>query len=52
MVQAQNPKERLKEVIDEPPPFLGRWPRVYAFVLIWLTTLVLLFYWFSQAFAA
>ena len=51
MAQAQNPREKLKEVIDEPPPFLERWPRVYALVLSWLATLILLFYLFSRAFA-
>jgi len=25
---------------DEPPPILGRWPRVYTFVLIYLAVLI------------
>jgi hypothetical protein len=45
---AQEPPER--EVRDEPPPFLGRWPRVYAAVVAWLAALIALFYWFARAF--
>jgi hypothetical protein len=29
---------------DEPPPFLGSWPRVYTAVLIYLAILILLLY--------
>jgi hypothetical protein len=29
---------------DEPPPFLGSWPRVYAAVLIYLAILILTLY--------
>jgi hypothetical protein len=29
-----------KQVKDEPPPFLGRWPRVYAAVLGYLLLLI------------
>lgn len=43
--------ERPKEVIDEPPPFLGTWPRVYVFVLCWLVLVILLFYTFTRMFA-
>jgi hypothetical protein len=25
---------------DEPPPILGRWPRVYTFVLVYLVVLI------------
>ena len=38
-----------REVRDEPPPFLGRWPRVYAAVVAWLALLIALFYWFAQS---
>jgi len=34
--------------IDEPPPFLSTWPRVYALVLIYLAALILAFYLFSR----
>ena len=40
-----------KEVIDEPPPFLRTWPRVYAMVIGYLAALILLFYAFSRAYA-
>ena len=29
---------------DEPPPFLGSWPRVYAAVLAYLAILILILY--------
>ncbi len=31
-----------RPTLDEPPPFLGRWSRVYAGVLIYLAAAVLL----------
>jgi len=37
---------------EEPPPFLGRWPRVYAAVLIYLALLITLFFVFSKVFSA
>jgi len=36
---------------DEPPPFLGTWPRVYAAVLIYLASLIALFYLFTRLFS-
>jgi len=36
-------------MIDEPPPILGTWPRLYAAVLVYLLVLIVLFYWFGQA---
>ncbi len=36
---------------DEPPPLLGRWPRLYAAVLGWLAFLILAFYCFARNFA-
>jgi hypothetical protein len=44
----QEPKQRV--VLDEPPPFLGKWSRVYAAVLIYLAALILLFYFFARVF--
>ena len=35
---------------DDPPPFLGTWPRLYAAVLGWLALLVLLMHFFTRAF--
>lgn len=40
-----------KQVIDEPPPFLGTWKRVYAFVIGYLGVLIVVFYCFTRAFA-
>ena len=44
-------ENQIRHVIDEPPPVLGTWERVYAVVVAWLFTLILLFYFFSRAFA-
>ena len=35
---------------DEPPPFLGTWRRIYAFVLIHLALWILVFYFFTERF--
>jgi len=35
--------------IDEPPPVLGTWKRVYIFVLCELACVIGLFYWFTAA---
>ena len=40
-----------EEIEVEDPPVLGSWPKVYAFVLIFLLCEILLFYWFSQHYA-
>jgi len=34
---------------EEPPPFLGTWPRIYAAVLIYLVVLIGAFYAFTRA---
>jgi hypothetical protein len=39
-----------RKVIDEPPPFLGKWSNVYRFVLIYLTCVITLFYIFTAAY--
>ena len=44
------PPER--PVADEPPPFLGSWRRVYTVVLIYLASLISLFYLFTRVFSA
>jgi hypothetical protein len=36
---------------DDPPPFLGTWPRVYAVVLVYLAVLISIFYVFTRFFA-
>jgi hypothetical protein len=38
-------------LIDEAPPVLGRWSRVYTFVLCYLAVVILLFRWFTVHFA-
>lgn len=40
-----------KPVIDEPPPFLGSWPRVYVMVVCYLGALIALFYLFTRRYA-
>ncbi len=39
------------EMPDEPPPFLGTWPRVYAAVLTYLAFVIASFYAFSRIFS-
>ena len=36
---------------EEPPPFLGTWSRVYTAVVIYLVTIITLFYVFERLFA-
>ncbi len=40
-----------EQLPDEPPPFLGTWPRVYAAILIYLASLIALFYVFTRMFS-
>jgi len=40
----------LREVPDEPPPFLGTWRRVYVGVLIYLVAIISAFYLFTRAY--
>ena len=35
---------------DDPPPFLKKWPRVYAAVLCYLVILICFLSWFSRLF--
>ena len=44
-------EENDHQIPDEPPPFLGAWPRVYVFVLCYLAAVISIFYWFTRAFA-
>lgn len=39
-----------REVIDEPPPVLRSWGRVYTFALVELAVVIALFYAFTVAF--
>jgi hypothetical protein len=36
---------------DEPPPILGSWRNLYTVVLVWLTVLIVVFYFFTQYFS-
>lgn len=40
-----------KPVVDEPPPALGTWPRVYALVLVYLIAVITIFYFITQRLA-
>jgi hypothetical protein len=40
----------LREVPDDPPPFLGTWRRVYIGVLIYLVVIISAFYLFTRAY--
>lgn len=40
----------LREVGDEPPPFLGSWRRVYVAVLLYLALIIVACYGFTRAF--
>jgi hypothetical protein len=42
--------DHLREVPDEPPPFLGTWRRVYVGVLIYLCVIITIFYLFTRAY--
>jgi ABC-type glycerol-3-phosphate transport system permease component len=37
-------------MIDEPPPFLGSWKRVYAAVVVYLIAVIVIFAAFGRAF--
>ncbi|MGD1044447.1 MAG: hypothetical protein ABR936_03845 [Bacteroidota bacterium] len=38
------------DVIEEKPPILGSWKKIYLVVLLNLIALIILFYFFSEAF--
>lgn len=44
------PNVEQREVPDEPPPFLGTWPRVYTVVLIYLVAVIAAAGLFTRAF--
>jgi len=43
-------REHRPEIVDEPPPVLGRWPRVYTFVLVYLAAVIAAFYYLTRIF--
>ena len=36
--------------IDDPPPVMGTWRRLYVVVVVYLAALIGLFYWFTREF--
>jgi hypothetical protein len=46
-----NEQDHEQHVIDEAPPVLRTWPRVYLFVLAYLAVLIFLFWAFTRYFA-
>ncbi len=46
-----DPRDHQKPILDEPPPILGTWPRVYVFVLSYLAIVIFAFYLFTRHFA-
>jgi len=40
-----------RPAVDDPPPLLGTWPRVYTFVLVYLAAVIFAFWLFSRAFS-
>jgi hypothetical protein len=40
-----------RNVADDPPPFLGSWNRIYLVVILYLVTLITLFWFFEKAWA-
>ena len=47
-----NQPESKPEQLEEPPPVLRTWPRVYLAVIGWLVFLIAIFYLFARGFAA
>jgi hypothetical protein len=43
-------QEREREILDEPPPFLGTWANVYRFVILYLAAIITLFSIFTAAY--
>jgi len=43
--------DKSKDIIDDKPPFLGSWNKIYLFVFGELVILILLFYLFTKAFS-
>ena len=50
MTEQRNPLDEEREVLDEPPPVLGSWPRIYTFALVELAVVIALFYAFTVAY--
>jgi hypothetical protein len=48
---SETPEQQARVTVEEPPPFLGSWQRVYIFVICYLAVLITGFYVFSRAYA-
>jgi len=48
---SETPEQQARVTVEEPPPFLGSWRRVYIFVICYLAVLISGFYLFSRAYA-
>ena len=42
------PEPPHRDAVDEPPPFLRTWKRVYVFIICYLACLIAAFYGFSR----
>jgi hypothetical protein len=40
-----------KQILDDPPPILGTWRRLYTVVLVYLALIIVSFYVFTRAFS-
>ena len=49
--RSRNDAPDAKPILDEPPPFLGTWTRVYRFVLVYLAVVIFLFWLFTKHYA-
>ena len=43
--------DKSKEIVEDKPPFLGTWNKIYLFVLGELVVLIFLFYFFAKVFS-
>jgi len=49
--ESRHESRKERPILDEPPPFLGTWPRVYRFVLLFLAAVIFLFWLFTKHYA-
>ena len=47
----QERNQAVPTIADEPPPILGRWPRVYTVVLVYLAAVIAAFYFLTRYFS-
>ena len=51
MNEKEQQPNRHREVIDEPPPFLGTWKRVHLVIVAYLFVLIVVFYLFGKSYS-